>query len=512
MKFILIDDDRHVLTGLQQIIEKHWPEHTISGLFESAEDALKFLQNECVDIVFTDIQMPTMTGLELIHKIKEIKPGTIVIVLSAYDNYSYVREALLSGALDYLLKPFDVSMLGSVIDKAVKEAVSNEDREKKQSVVQWLHQYRVTSHEMHIPDEYKKGSFFLGVLRVAGENNQETAKLALRDMALMLPEDTVTICGKKHTLFISPEFKPDPSWLERMDDYINHYQMSYGFPVWFSYMLCEGIHELSNSEKICHEMLDFLVFNKSGYIMDQVDYSRLISNQNLHTIDDYFDKRKLVFLILEHNPIQLNECINSAWAKLCMHYGFFQPNQLRNCIKRLIVELEIELKHYFKDFTIAVLNDSKTVTEYIDEFPDFPSLGKGLAALICSITISEENGKTIPTYILDAVRYIDENYMKPITLSEVSKYVFVNNWYLSAQFSKIMKIPLKEYINKVRINHAVTLLLSSNLKIYQVSTEVGFTDASYFSMVFKRFMGMTPREFQEQHSYNERVRKKQTSV
>ncbi len=104
----------------------------------------------------------------------------------------------------------------------------------------------------------------------------------------------------------------------------------------------------------------------------------------------------------------------------------------------------------------------------------------------------------LPRYIRDALKFINVNYMKDISLKEVSDHVFMNSWYFSAQFKKIMKLSMVDYLNSVRIESAKNLLADNNLKIYQVAEMTGYSDPTYFSTVFKHITALSPKDYRKQ--------------
>lgn len=95
--------------------------------------------------------------------------------------------------------------------------------------------------------------------------------------------------------------------------------------------------------------------------------------------------------------------------------------------------------------------------------------------------------------IKKAIQYINEHYSTPITLEEISAYVNRNNQYFSSMFKKQMGCTYTEYLQMKRIKEAQSLLKGSTMTISEIAEQVGFTDPSYFSRVFKKIMGYSPR-------------------
>lgn len=108
MRVIVVDDDKIIRMGLIKILNKLFEDIEVVSDFQNGLFAFDYLKNNSnkVDLVITDIKMPIMTGVELIEKAnKELKNPPIFIVLSGYDEFTYVRDVMKNGAFNYLLKP-----------------------------------------------------------------------------------------------------------------------------------------------------------------------------------------------------------------------------------------------------------------------------------------------------------------------------------------------------------------------------------------------------------------------
>ncbi|WP_123041128.1 response regulator transcription factor [Cohnella candidum] len=118
---LAVEDESIVRVGLRYMIE--WEQFGIRWKAEASngEEALRLLDADDIHIVMTDIRMPGMDGLELAKQIKSRKPAVQIIFLSSYDNFSYAKEALRIGAVDYLHKPtMDEDEVSGVLRKVIE--------------------------------------------------------------------------------------------------------------------------------------------------------------------------------------------------------------------------------------------------------------------------------------------------------------------------------------------------------------------------------------------------------
>ena len=128
-KLIIADDELSIRIGLSEL---NWGIFGIelAAAFSNGKEAYDYiLQNEA-DIVFTDIKMPVMDGLELAEKINALKSGIIVIMLTGFDEFEYIKRCLKNNVFDYLLKPLSGSEWYSTFERAVAELKSRNPSEQ----------------------------------------------------------------------------------------------------------------------------------------------------------------------------------------------------------------------------------------------------------------------------------------------------------------------------------------------------------------------------------------------
>lgn len=107
----------------------------------------------------------------------------------------------------------------------------------------------------------------------------------------------------------------------------------------------------------------------------------------------------------------------------------------------------------------------------------------------------EETEGRLPYHIIQAKAYIKDHYAEPITLTQVAKFVSVSPVYLSASYVKYCEQNFLEYVTHFRITKAKELLKTTNLQVQEIAQKVGYIDVPYFSRVFRRLTGFTPRDF-----------------
>lgn len=96
-------------------------------------------------------------------------------------------------------------------------------------------------------------------------------------------------------------------------------------------------------------------------------------------------------------------------------------------------------------------------------------------------------------------KYIKENYNKNLTLKSVAQKFYLNPVYLGQLFKKHYGVYFNSYLQKIRVEEAKRLLMSTNMKIYEISQAVGYNDTDYFIQCFTKFCNMTPNQFRKKY-------------
>ena len=127
IKILLVDDEREEREGVSWLIEKYqYPLEIMQA--SNGKEALQWIEKTKIDILFTDVKMPIMNGLELAKKVYETKPEIKIIIFSAYGEFSYAKQALEANAVSYLLKPIEIEEFQKVMVSVI-ESVQKENEE-----------------------------------------------------------------------------------------------------------------------------------------------------------------------------------------------------------------------------------------------------------------------------------------------------------------------------------------------------------------------------------------------
>lgn len=149
-KVIVVDDEPSMIETMIRNLSAY-PEFEVISSAYMVSDAKAILQQQVPDVIFTDIRMPGGSGIELVKHVAENYPQCVMIVVSGYDTFDYVRSAFLYGVEDYLLKPVSPSSFRSFIEKL---RIKLENRNMADEIYeQTLNKPRVSLPHSQLPDE-----------------------------------------------------------------------------------------------------------------------------------------------------------------------------------------------------------------------------------------------------------------------------------------------------------------------------------------------------------------------
>jgi len=520
MKAIIIDDETHVREGLLLLAE--WKRFGIQEVFEAkdGEDAKNLIIKHQPEIIFTDMNMPRFDGIELLKWLNKNEITSKIIVISGYDDFHYMRNAITYGSYDYLLKPIDPSLLNETLERAVldwkREALKRESTIETTRVINevkplyWDHIFsNVVSNQAISSETVQKINKEFGV-----DLNDLECTISL---IFISPNIIEKFDGDKNLAFftllnISNEIVRSKQrgfcfrnvneeneivvllWNSKNEiEILKKIQMEiYKFSsinVLFSVgKPLSSIKEAYNSARKTLFKHNMIECPKSGNI---VCYQDITSGPLLHLFDFAED---IKWAIQSSNIEQMEEIIQKIFYILeSKHVLSYEQ------VRVWEEQFEILRKNWLKEYNT---NEDVTFykgTNYWDEkglfsFDKFKAeKRKEFYELIHQLNDVRYKKETSSIQEIEA--FLRKNYEKDITLQEIAERFFLSREYISRKFKQEYHETLTNYLTKIRIEKAKELLENPHLKVYEVSYKVGYQNEKYFSKVFKKLVGLTPNEY-----------------
>lgn len=487
LKIIIIDDEPTVLDGMKYIFNKYMPQYQVIATLQNPGDVFPIMEREPADLVFTDVKMPGLTGVELTGRLHAQYPSTYIVVLSAYPDFDYVRLCLRNGAFDYLLKPPAYQLIIEITQKIEVLVSSYRKEEIRIQNTQWIQSALLKHGELPAPwKNHKELQMFVCLPEPDACAGNNDVPIWINIYEGCLSEGSHPFCVDGYLVVLS--CSPIDQAKLLMENCVNGFRHkgyeAYGAHVTFPNEEGAARKALQN----CRNMIDFSIFNQISPVITEDEYINYVQNISHVFVSDYISGRQIVNMISTNEASTVDLYLNESFQKMLSKNQYIRPEKLRmGLFKELLI-----IASEFKNLDMIALTEVN--------MPAFsPRSRQMVLQWFCEYILKIVEltvGSNLPSYIQQAVEYINSNYMHNISLKDVAEYIHLNQWYFSTQFKKTMTIGFAEYLNRIRINFAKDLLGEKDLKIYQVAELVGFQEPTYFDTVFKKVEGISPKDYQ----------------
>lgn len=503
IKVLVVEDEILLLRNIRKKILAVSKDFQIMGEAFNGREALNMIEKEKPDIVFTDIRMPIMNGLELAKILNENYPEIYTVIITGYDDFNYARTAITYRVHDYLLKPVKAQEL-SLLLKNLKNKIQKQLRTEAYSALEQalIEAPSLETIQKYPETEKSRFSCFMicfGNLHTHSHSVIETSeqeegyeKISWEELLSSAPFQVLDFRifpqQFRNNLLILTE-NPDTT------------------PETAGRFLYSRLTELLSDTQIT------IVCSSSPVSLSQLHGERLrlrrklfaalvIGQSALFTLDDH-TAAELPPSILPASAVKhlssLIETGNSAGFEetfLQMIREWEEHSYPQQWIEKVLLQLFNILQRclYFSDKDYEKMHSS-----IFYSLESSRSLSCAASPMTAEFLYWISLNKSVPTEIEAVVEemdaYIRFHYKEAINISELAEKYHFNHSYLTRVFKKQKgQSPLK-LINELRINDAGRLLLTTSLSVREISEMLGFTDQHYFSRIFKDFTGLTPKEY-----------------
>lgn len=528
IKVFLVEDEVIIRESVKNSIDWEKEGYEFAGEASDGELALPLILEEKPDIVITDIRMPFMDGLELSRIVKEKLPDTKIIILSGHDDFGYAKEAIKIGVTEYLLKPVSAAVLlehlQEVADKIQKQQdekemflVYQQEMQENEKLIKTKFLRELFSEEISLSDALEKGKRF--DIDLSARFFQILLFKYLQDnVSLQLFEEVEECEDKKDGIYVfergiegwaflitsSNDFIEEKT--EKLKDKLENISQKYSELDFFGGIggVVPRIRELKKSFQ------DADLAFAARFVKNP---NQIICKKDLHPVnqDDEFDvssfdavneMQKIIEKFLENGAREeIVSFVQALFAEVSEEH--FRSLMFRQYIIMNLYATVMEFcKRFKKEGTEKQLEDIlqnedllKNAVMTVETIPDIEDYVVTLLqkAIDLRNTIS---GRRYSDIILTAQKMIREEYMsEEISLNVVAARVCMSPSYFSTIFSKETGKTFIEYLTEVRMEKAKEYLVCTNMKTSDIAFEIGYKDPHYFSFLFKKTQGCTPKEY-----------------
>ena len=483
---LLVDDEDSVLEMLKNSIG--WQELGVDTLLTATNgrEAYDIAARQTVELVIADIRMPVMDGLTLVRLLRARSPETHCILLSAYDEFEYAREAISLGVENYLLKP----IVAEDIEETVRRALINIYAKRNG---RWL-------------------AYSNTILRwLTGAITQdELAERALVHGINLYSPKYVALCFMKRQPFSLTSFCERCSTALAADYDVNYCQDETGK----HWMVLSGreIDVGQIAERLAALVADAGLEGKiSIAVGNEVSEAQKLvkSCQSAMKRIDMSSMTGAGSILTDTNALEDDEMVTRHEDILLLLYEC-SARESSAPVERYALGLsggEPELMLFLQSCVYAVLSEFPDAGErardaLFKELPDAKRLlsSQGFPAAAARLLtaalreFSDRQGR-FNHLVLLALNYIRGKYRSGVSIREFCNRLGVNPAYLGYLFKQEFGTFFNEYLMRVRILNAIVLLRNPDLKINDITVQTGFSSPSYFIRCFKAVTGMSPAKY-----------------
>ncbi|MFD2331628.1 response regulator [Cohnella sp. GCM10020058] len=437
---LVVDDELNICEGIRTILLQS--DLGIDNVFtaHNGYEALDYLRMEPIDLMISDIRMDEMTGLELLAANYIEKPDLPIILISAYERFSYAQEAMRLGAKDYLVKPLDVPQLL----QSVKVWLNASDR-SMQELTRVSLAKPFASSESTLQENYLLNEVL------------DTPNLREEEVRAALDEAHVSLEGPYYCLM-------------RVQLDLNAGGNQQG-----------AITKLKDKN-----LFKFAAANVISETL--VDWSHLVIPQ--------FGGELAVLLQLneaEHASLLSHHGVKLGIVSQLIHENIRHYLHIGNLIGISGFKRGLDSLYSLKCEAVKALSWSEMMPDQSVFFAqDFESYA---AEPDNSDKGQEQFGKVNHSILLEIEAFLQQSYsLKGLKLQNIANKVHLSTNHISYLFRKFKKMTVWDYVLKLRMEQAKHLLMTTDMKRYEISEAIGYETPEHFSKIFKKYYGVSPSE------------------
>lgn len=528
-KLMIVDDEPAIRKGLVNFVD--WNAVDCEAVSEAANglDAIEKMKDILPDILICDVKMPGMNGIELAKFVYENYPETKVIILTGYADFTNAQTALKYGVVDFVLKPTEIEQLSEAVSKAKKIIT-----QQRQSVSRFLALEGKISKNICELKEKLIHDIIDGVVNKTSIIEEKCTELGIslngyhvmffdieNDMrktaSSSSEEDEQFISRVKN--FLSLAFKdfehiivpvkrncvislisfgqPSPDECKRIildisGEILGIVEGLMGFSLSIGVSnIHTGLIELYEAYDEAAKALEVKFYNDISSISFFSEYSNNLSIEEKVITNTFIEN--ILTSVKEGNKDTCLSMIKEMLEKLRLSK---QPiDYIKNICLHLCSSFETLIHCYDMD-TSDNIQKEYNVYKDILECQSIHHLFDILANLVGKISTQLNSLENQSNSIIEkTIAYLNENYRSDFSLKALAYHVHINSSYLSRLFKKETGDTITDAIKKIRLEKAKKLLQNTDMKTYEVASAVGINDPAYFSVIFKKHTGMSPKDY-----------------
>lgn len=508
---LIVDDEYLARNKLEYIIQWESLGFYVAGSVAGGREAIEFIKNTHIDVVFTDICMPDVDGVELTVFIKEHFPHIKVIIMSSYSDFNYVRKCFMADAYDYLLKhTITAQSLCALLERFKSDCLPNggsnntssydgyvKAQQYKENIIDMI--YGNGSVQQETPPSLiaaaKINNYTLFTQTHTNDELNVFYQNITNTMAQILKNLTgFIIFRSKQDYFIIFMPFPDISEAEIMRELKNYIQqINYSIKKFFDLKLLWGFSCMSSPE---YSLAD--CYNEAVHMLEfsPIKDKKEQKNEFEITSISIKNEKNLLNAIQTMNYNNINNVLIDIFSEMPLNQLAVNitAGELITVANKICNEFNINI-----DSISSNLSQLNPITSYTKE--EVFNWSKKLFHGIVDIYTAQSKKPHRNRYSHLVQDYISKHYSEDIGLKQIASSIGITDSHLSTVFREETGETISGYLTKYRVEKAKELL-EQNFDIKYLYSTVGFKNYNYFFVAFKKITGCTPIQYKRHHAHN----------
>ena len=509
LNILIVDDEIIVNNGIILMLKKqnYYFDNIISAT--SGYEALNIIDTQNIDILLTDIKMPDFDGLKLAHHAKEKNPSIQIIFITGHSEFEFAKTAIDIGVLGYIVKPISDEIFYKTLDKAIYNYLQK-DKISNLNTIEHALNHIFSSNMTSEATLSSYGSLFpsncecrLAILKYRPDDEREAMESTKINQIISSIYHSIATENKLNNVFFTQYKNNQYDFMflafgtkncAKLPTHVVEIKNSFENKTKHKlYALFSENHSklCGNLYTKCYSAYDQRLFNpgETVFFFREYESAQILSkiSNDIHLLESY-----IIASNTKETKITLNNILSfkddASKYNLRLIFLVLANTIINTFQKKGLILSETELNDIF---SCKILNTANKISD-IPEF--FYTLIK---IHLFETTLST---KSIEAMMNKIKEYIEQKYSENINEKLICNLFSISPTYFSQLFKDKFGMTFINFLTEVRIKNACYLLKNTDIRISEISKQVGYSDAQYFHRVFKKIIGITPMQYRSNNN------------